>query len=356
MAHKQDRHQCSILLNLKLFLSDIQNWRVNITGSHVPPDCGTLWQPPPPGKQRLDEDMRDLIVSYVEGANTSQIINILSQKHTQKKSAVNKKRVLHFVSSMKKRRRQRDYNYVDTLQQDVDETSGTRPWGKGIKTGLGVGSKVGRGFGPLAGLGAGRASDTRIELGNGAENTMVVAGESSTHDQIVGSQINVFENSSLVSPALSIPSSSVACLPAGYSHVLLADNQHIVVMHAEDSTSELVGLYEMIGSDSGVIKLQTMPPTGHRTPGSVPVSRRMPDQGVGIPSRVMLQTGDTVRTQGQAVVQPLALGPSSRAVTELTQDQTNTYIEVEVQPSPAVQDGNNLQDLGALLWAACQQK
>ncbi|KAH9496106.1 hypothetical protein Btru_012025 [Bulinus truncatus] len=46
MMHKQDRHNCSLMINMKLFLSDLSAWRVNITGSHVPPGSGITWVPP----------------------------------------------------------------------------------------------------------------------------------------------------------------------------------------------------------------------------------------------------------------------------------------------------------------------
>ena len=53
--HKQDRHNCTLLINLKIFLSDLNTWRVHITGSHVPPDGAIKWQPQASAKQRIDE-------------------------------------------------------------------------------------------------------------------------------------------------------------------------------------------------------------------------------------------------------------------------------------------------------------
>ncbi|GFS11897.1 gephyrin [Elysia marginata] len=46
MQHKQDRHNCCLMVNLKLFLSDLQHWRVHVTGSHVPDDANVQWVPP----------------------------------------------------------------------------------------------------------------------------------------------------------------------------------------------------------------------------------------------------------------------------------------------------------------------
>ncbi|KAK0041973.1 gephyrin [Biomphalaria pfeifferi] len=46
MMHKQDRHNCSLMINMKLFLSDMSTWRVNIIGSHVPAGSRVNWVPP----------------------------------------------------------------------------------------------------------------------------------------------------------------------------------------------------------------------------------------------------------------------------------------------------------------------
>ncbi|XP_033628012.1 uncharacterized protein LOC117290626 isoform X1 [Asterias rubens] len=39
--HKQDRHNCSVLVTLKLYLSDLHTWKVTITGQHAPQE-GTV--------------------------------------------------------------------------------------------------------------------------------------------------------------------------------------------------------------------------------------------------------------------------------------------------------------------------
>ncbi|XP_061168591.1 uncharacterized protein LOC133177663 isoform X1 [Saccostrea echinata] len=51
MQHKQDRHNCKVMLIFKLFLSDLTRWRVQITGLHVPKD--SIWRP------SLDQDSWD---------------------------------------------------------------------------------------------------------------------------------------------------------------------------------------------------------------------------------------------------------------------------------------------------------
>ncbi|XP_071487036.1 gephyrin-like [Diadema antillarum] len=74
-AHKQDRHNCSVVVHLKLFLGDLDHWSVKINGHHVAPDSRVVWTPPPPDKVRHDVDMRDLIVSQREKGESLQDIH-----------------------------------------------------------------------------------------------------------------------------------------------------------------------------------------------------------------------------------------------------------------------------------------
>ncbi|XP_072173446.1 gephyrin-like [Diadema setosum] len=74
-AHKQDRHNCSVVVHLKLFLGDLDHWSVKINGHHVAPDSQVVWTPPPPDKVRHDVDMRDLIVSQREKGESLQDIH-----------------------------------------------------------------------------------------------------------------------------------------------------------------------------------------------------------------------------------------------------------------------------------------
>ncbi len=123
MTHKQDRHNCSVLVNLKLFMSNLTKWRVHLTGAHLPVDCRLMWEPPPPQTQRLDEDTRDLIVSFSNKVTSSEIAEILSSKTSVsgRDPVIGKKRVAYFVSSMRKRRRERDYEYADTENNSASD-------------------------------------------------------------------------------------------------------------------------------------------------------------------------------------------------------------------------------------------
>lgn len=110
------------MINLKIYLSDLTKWRVHITGSHVPPDGPVQWQRPPKKRQRIDEDTRDFIVYHSSKVNPTQIADML-KKDSPSKEVDNfvKKRVMYFVSSMKKRRRTRDYNYAETAKKYHDD-------------------------------------------------------------------------------------------------------------------------------------------------------------------------------------------------------------------------------------------
>ncbi|ESO94330.1 hypothetical protein LOTGIDRAFT_232559 [Lottia gigantea] len=71
MSHKQDRHNCSFLLNLKIFLSDLTKWRIQITGSHVPDNSSLPWQPPSVSKQLMNQSTKDFIISKCSTQNVS---------------------------------------------------------------------------------------------------------------------------------------------------------------------------------------------------------------------------------------------------------------------------------------------
>ena len=120
VKHKQDRHNCSVLVNLKLFLSDLSRWRVHISGSHVPPGSGIIWHPPAPSEQRLGEDARDVIMKYSRERESSANIAELLVKQKQMKGhdhISSRKRVSYFVSGMKKRRRERDYDFAHKVKK-----------------------------------------------------------------------------------------------------------------------------------------------------------------------------------------------------------------------------------------------
>ena len=80
MRHKQDRHNCSLMLNWKLYLSDLEKWQIHITGSHIPVDSPVTWMLPRTHHQRLDEDTRDLILKYKDKKDTASIEQLLGAK------------------------------------------------------------------------------------------------------------------------------------------------------------------------------------------------------------------------------------------------------------------------------------
>ena len=79
--HKQDRHNCSLMLNWKLYLSDLEKWQIHITGSHIPIDSDVIWTLPAPIYQRLDEDTRDLILKYKDKKDLASIEQMLIAKN-----------------------------------------------------------------------------------------------------------------------------------------------------------------------------------------------------------------------------------------------------------------------------------
>ncbi|XP_071079096.1 uncharacterized protein [Haliotis cracherodii] len=134
-THKQDRHNCRLLVNLKMFLSDTAKWRVHISGSHVPLESNILWEPPKQNQQRINEDTRDVILATVATKKTSssQIQEVLSKKPVAVDLPVvpSKRKICRFVSSMKKRRKQRNYNCRDnsldgfeSVKDDGEDGSG----------------------------------------------------------------------------------------------------------------------------------------------------------------------------------------------------------------------------------------
>ena len=99
MQHKQDRHNCTFMINFKLFLSDLSKWRIHITGQHVTPDL--RWRPKPPDKQMLPETTKDKIISYARRATPSGEIHKILMKE---KLAASRKRIGRYVSGLKKRK------------------------------------------------------------------------------------------------------------------------------------------------------------------------------------------------------------------------------------------------------------
>ncbi len=112
MKHKQDRHNCSFLLNLKIFLSNLAQWRIHVSGRHLPENSAVPWEPPPPERQKMGEDAKDMILKYYGKESNSNIAELLVNENQLKGCGPNasKARVSCFVSSMKRRRREKSYN------------------------------------------------------------------------------------------------------------------------------------------------------------------------------------------------------------------------------------------------------
>ncbi|XP_064599685.1 LOW QUALITY PROTEIN: uncharacterized protein LOC135466213 [Liolophura sinensis] len=132
MSHKQDRHNCSLMVNLKLFVSDLMQWRVHITGCHVPVEANFTWIPPTSNQERISEDIRDVILSASEKkASPSQIqqmVNKVIGPETCASTHItppSKRQIGRLVSSMKKRRKVKDYNFKDkTTVENEDNQVG----------------------------------------------------------------------------------------------------------------------------------------------------------------------------------------------------------------------------------------
>jgi len=120
MTHKQDRHNCSVMINLKLFLSDLTKWRVHIKGSHVPPNSGP-WQPPAPMKERLGEEIRDELLNTsaaAEVVTTAELQDVLLDKHlipAHSRDTKTKRKIYCFVSNVKKKGTQKLCKQMNTV-------------------------------------------------------------------------------------------------------------------------------------------------------------------------------------------------------------------------------------------------
>ncbi|XP_060575905.1 uncharacterized protein LOC132733302 [Ruditapes philippinarum] len=115
--HKQDRHNCSLMINWKLYLSDLEKWRIQITGSHVPFD--TVWRLPYGEKERFDEDTRDLILEFAQkSTNDVEIKELIAQK--QKFASP---RAIPSCKRIKRFRKNRLYREMVKIQNVKDNES-----------------------------------------------------------------------------------------------------------------------------------------------------------------------------------------------------------------------------------------
>ncbi|XP_063429414.1 uncharacterized protein LOC134712149 isoform X2 [Mytilus trossulus] len=123
MAHKQDRHNCSVMVNMKLYLSNLNHWQIQVKGDHV--EDGVLWTLPP--GQRINEVTRDQIISTYSSEKPEDpeegIIKILPFDNERK-------RYSRYMASMKRRRKMKTYNArneFENLEQDQANSDSIEP-------------------------------------------------------------------------------------------------------------------------------------------------------------------------------------------------------------------------------------
>ena len=89
----------------------------------MPHDSDVKWQPPENELQRVDEDTRDLIVAYSSKVTSTEIASMLSTKQNNAGRIVrmDKRRVGCILTSMKRRRKERDYDYHATLNSAASD-------------------------------------------------------------------------------------------------------------------------------------------------------------------------------------------------------------------------------------------
>ncbi|XP_041467853.1 uncharacterized protein LOC121418192 isoform X1 [Lytechinus variegatus] len=124
VSHKQDRHNCSVLVNLKLFLGDLDSWVVTITGQHVDPKDSVVWTPPPKDKLRHGVDVTDLIVSHCQKGDTlEEIHRKLMEDPELKGIAPTKRRLTHLLyNSRHLKTKRRSQVQQDEEMDDVSES------------------------------------------------------------------------------------------------------------------------------------------------------------------------------------------------------------------------------------------
>ncbi len=133
-AHKQDRHNCSVLVTLKLFIRDLNTWKINITGSHIPPEDNITWVPPTRRQLRIDEDVRDIVALEMQrnhDVSAKAVLERLQQDSSMEKRAPPKRKMSYFLSVMKKTRLRGSDGDVsssaDYHQGEVSGSNGTLP-------------------------------------------------------------------------------------------------------------------------------------------------------------------------------------------------------------------------------------
>lgn len=126
MAHKQDRHNCSVMVNMKLYLSNLNHWQIQVKGDHV--EDGVLWTLPP--GRRINEVTRDQIISTYSSDKPEDpeegIIKIMPFDNERK-------RYSRYMASMKRRRKMKTYNArnehneFENLERDQSHSDSIEP-------------------------------------------------------------------------------------------------------------------------------------------------------------------------------------------------------------------------------------
>jgi hypothetical protein len=122
-----------------MFLSDLAQWRVHISGNHVPIESKIIWQPPPAETLRMDEDLKDTILAKLPHCDAAEVHSHIEQKCAATMSTPSKRKISYFMSHLKKRRSERSYQFTkenlekvlaeDSVCDDTRETMGPVPVG-----------------------------------------------------------------------------------------------------------------------------------------------------------------------------------------------------------------------------------
>ena len=108
------------MINWKLYLSDLEKWRIQITGTHVPFDVD--WRIPYGEKERFDEDTRDLILEFAQKSTDDVEIKELiaqKQKFASPRAIPSCKRIKRFRKNRLYKEMAKNHSVHDT-----DESSG----------------------------------------------------------------------------------------------------------------------------------------------------------------------------------------------------------------------------------------
>lgn len=104
------------MINWKLYLSDLDRWRIQITGSHVPLDVD--WHVPYGDRERFDEDTRDLILKCSQKTTDDvEIMELIAQKQkfASLRSVPSCQRIKRFRKNRFYKEKARDQNVRITL-------------------------------------------------------------------------------------------------------------------------------------------------------------------------------------------------------------------------------------------------